>query len=123
MNHEARRRAADPGSHASPALYRDAYRWVRHKARAGQTVYYFGPRELFAYCLWNERFTNRVAFADPGGEAAFLSLARRQPGAWLFLPPGSREAGWFQAYRAEFVILYEKNGIRIAHGRPAAPRP
>ena len=123
LDHRERRLIADPGSHARPLQYREAYRWVRKKmkSRSGRTVYYFGRSKLFAYCLWNERFTSRVVFADPGSEAAFLSLARLQPDSWLFLPPSSRESGWFRVHRAEFVTLFSKNGIFIARWRQTSP--
>lgn len=113
MNRQGREWVANPCNHAKPKDYRGAYRFAHENAKPGSTVYYFGREEFFPYCLWNKDFSNRVEYAEPAGEEAFLSLARSQPEAMLFLPKYAREYGWFSKNRGHFETLIDEKKAAI----------
>jgi hypothetical protein len=105
---------ADPCRHGHPVAMRPALGWVRASAPAGGRVVAFPTDDLFRYCLWNARFTNRVDFAQPESPAALLATAERRPGSWLVLPHDAAAYRHFTAVRERFVDLYVDAAATVA---------
>lgn len=89
---------SDACARAEPASFLDAYQWLRHNAHAGSSVVVLpSSEELFAYCLWNPSFSNRVEFAQATTRADLLALATRRPDTILLLPHSAATYAWYAA--------------------------